>query len=62
MNLCYKLPDKYAEHQIYDSIKQKFEQRSNIGDADVTQTLVVPKKSARCIFAQKGMINHIIID
>ena len=60
MNLCYQLPDKFVQPQFYEKLKQKFEQQCKIGGADITQTLVVPKKSARCIFVKKGMenVNH----
>ena len=62
MNLCYHLPDQFVETYLYEKIKQKFEQQCKIKGADIKQTLIVPKKSARCIFVKKGMnnINHTV--
>ena len=52
MNQCYTLPEKLTNHEWYEdlrkNIERKFEERI------VSITTIVPKKTARCIFVEKG--------
>ena len=52
MNQCYTLPEKLTNHEWYEdlrkNIERKFEERI------VSNTTIVPKKTARCIFVEKG--------
>ena len=52
MNQCYTLPEELTNHEWYEDlrkiIERKFEERI------VSFTTIVPKKTARCIFVEKG--------
>ena len=57
MNLCYQIPSQVLNQGFYERLKEKFEQNYATGCVDVVQATVVPKKTARCIFVQKGKHN-----
>ena len=54
MNICYKIPTHLRDQSLYEQLKTKAE--TNYADKyfEVSQHLIVPKKSGRCIFVQRG--------
>ena len=57
MNQCYTLPEELTNHERYKdlrkNIERKFEERI------ISITTIVPKKTARCIFVEKGKMGVI---
>ena len=51
MNICYKIPTHLRDQSLYEQLKAKAE--TNYADK-ISEHLIVPKKSGRCIFVQRG--------
>ena len=51
MNICYKIPTHLRDQSLYEQLKAKAE--TNYADK-LSENLIVPKKSGRCIFVQRG--------
>ena len=63
MNICYQLPVQVLNQQFYETLNKKVDQLCKSGHRDVLQTIIVPKKSGRCILLERGIIitNYIVI-
>ena len=56
MNQCYKLPDKITNKKWYERLSKSIENKFEDDKVSCTLTAIVPKKLARCIFVEKGII------
>ena len=56
MNQCYKLPDKITNKKWYERLSKSIENKLEEDKVSCSLTTIVPKKLARCIFVEKGII------
>ena len=59
MNQCYTLPETITNHKKYEELRNSIEAKFEDPAIASTLTVIVPKKSARCIFVEKGRINQL---
>ena len=55
MNICYQLPDYVSNLPQYKKLKANIDTVIKKGHHGMPQTTIVPKKTARCIFVEKGI-------
>ena len=54
MNICYEIPSRLRHQSFYEQLKTKVETNYADKHFEVSQHLIVPKKSGRCMFVQRG--------
>ena len=60
MNQCYTLPENITNYKKYEELRNSIETKLEDHANSSILTIIVPKKSARCIFLEKGRINPLV--
>ena len=58
MNQCYTLPGILTNQKWYEGLRARIEKEFKEEKIDFTLTAIVPKKLARCIFVEKGILHR----
>ena len=56
MNICYNIPAHLRNEGFYEKLRAKLQQSYKDESFEVHSNLIVPKKSGRCIFVERGNI------